>query len=163
MCLIKGMVFKYQKNADGEFVCPHCSETRKNQNTMHYHLKKHEGALPHTCKHCDKKFLHKNMLDLHIQARHSENQEKKEQFKCPCENCDFTSLTKANRMIHFMRMHCKDLLSNVMEKTTTDKVICKSCDKQFNNSTAFYYHATNCCKPTESHKSFHAFQKLAVN
>jgi transcription elongation factor Elf1 len=64
------MSLKYQKNVDGIFTCIHCPYTAKNQSTMHYHLKKHEGALPHACKHCNQKFLQKSLLDLHTTARH---------------------------------------------------------------------------------------------
>ena len=31
---------KYQKNANNEFVCPHCQIVKKHQNTMHYHIKR---------------------------------------------------------------------------------------------------------------------------
>ena len=149
------MVFKYQKNADDLFVCPHCNETKKNQNTMHYHLKKHEGSLPHTCKHCSKKFLHKNMLDLHISARHPETTADNEKTNFCCNSCDYSSLTKSNRLIHFMRVHCRDITSK-----NKDGDSCKVCSKEFNNSTAFYYHTVKCCPPKEGHNAYINFIAL---
>ena len=156
------MVFQYIKNADNHFVCPYCNVVKKNQNTMYYHMKKHEGSLPHTCKHCSKKFLHKNMLDLHITARHPETTKEKEVFACPVDCCAYESLTKANRIIHFMRVHCKDLSNEKKVDSPGSKLSCKQCIKEFNNSTSYYYHAAKCFPPAESHAFHTHFTEILV-
>ena len=48
------MPFTYQKNEDGNFVCPDCGVIKKRQNSMHYHMKKHLDELDHICKICKK-------------------------------------------------------------------------------------------------------------
>jgi len=143
------MTYVYEKDASGNYVCPHCKVTKKNQNTMHYHMKKHEGHLPFVCPTCKKEFLHKQTLDLHNAARHSDKEEAS--FKCPC--CPYKTLTKANRVIHFMRKHCEAEVA----KFSTAGLTCPSCKKECNCQTAFLYHiAANCIQLPEA-------QQLALN
>lgn len=156
------MPLKYTKNEDGDFVCPDCGVTKKNQNTMHYHMKKHEEQLTHVCKACKKGFLQKQTLDLHIRSKHPElikdsaNSEKK--FKCPFDNCEFSALTKGNCVIHCLRVHFQDEINNMMTKDNETKMIyCNECDKEFSSSCAFYYHCKDCMtfnKNDEKHKKF---------
>jgi hypothetical protein len=147
------MVLAYHKNESGEFLCQHCQYTAHNQSTMHYHLKKHEGALPHSCKHCDARFLQKSLLDMHIKSRHSETLEHKETFKCPCNGCAYEDLRKGNRLIHFVRVHLKDLTDSLKCKPTDESCIasCKVCSQNFKSLTQFYYHASKCVSPTTEH------------
>jgi len=156
------MVFEYKKNKDGEFICTHCDYTAKNQSTMHYHLKKHEGSLPHPCKHCDARFVQKGLLDMHIKSRHPETLEKKETFKCPCNNCDYEDIRKGNRLIHFLRVHMKDLTDALKAKTTDKACVtsCKSCSKSFKSMTQFYYHAASCVSPTENHAMYAQYASI---
>lgn len=163
------MVFSYTKNEAGEFVCPHCHATKKNQNTMHYHLWKHESpegrARPHICpvKECSEGFVQKNILDIHISTKHPERIEAKEKpmeiYECPCHNCPFTSITKANRRIHFARIHLKDLTEALRVKEK-DTPTCKECSKEFKSLTAFYYHAWNCIKPSPNHEFYKESLKI---
>ena len=132
------MVFTSQKNAEGEFVCIHCGKTAKLRSTMNMHYNaKHSGDLPHECKICNKRFLQKQSLDLHMQVRHVNETQK--QFPCPVPNCYFAAHTSGNRLIHFMRKHCCNQISNIKDGNH-----CKACQKEFNSSTAFYYHASSC-------------------
>ena len=144
------MPIHYTKNEEGQFVCPHCDYTARIQSTMHYHMKKHEGALPHACKQCDSRFLQKSLLELHIRSWHTE---KKDTFKCPCENCNYEDIRKGNLVIHFVRIHLKDLTTKLQMKTEdTDYVTsCSCCQKNFKSMTQFYYHSTGCVNPTENH------------
>ena len=146
------MVYQYVRNENGEFVCQHCQVIKKNQNTMHYHLKKHEGDLPHECKHCKQRFLHLRILNLHIAARHSDEKsdEEQEHFECPHKDCSYSSLTKANRRIHYFRIHMKDIIDKNVKKD--DKVYtCLSCNKEMKSQTALYYHVGQCVRlpPTD--------------
>ena len=131
------MTYTYQKNAEGLFVCGICQAVKKNQNTMHYHMKKHEGHLPFECKICKKEFLHSQTLALHISARHSK--EEAANLKCPC--CSYKTLTRANRIIHFIRKHCEEELKLFSKSSLT----CPTCKKECNSQTAFLYHIASSC------------------
>jgi len=130
-------MYVYQKNAAGDYVCSVCQVTKKNQNTMHYHLKTHEGHLPFECTTCKKEFLHAQTLAVHIAARHS----KKEAAALKCPLCPHKTLTKANRIIHFMRKHCNEEVHALKIANNT----CPTCSKQSNSSTALLYHLSTGC------------------
>lgn len=150
------MHLKYIKNDEGIFVCPHCDFTAKHQSTMHYHLKNHEGALPHPCKHCKARFLQRSLLDLHVRSRHPEVLEKKETFKCPCAGCDYEDIRKGNRLIHFLRVHFAKYVESLKEtlKTNDKHITCKKCKDSFKSNTQFIYHAKNCIEPEETHEYY---------
>ena len=162
------MPFTYIKNDNGEFVCPHpgCGVIKKNQNTMHYHMKKHEEQLNHICKTCKKGFLQKQTLDLHIRAKHPEllkdtNTEKK--FKCPFDDCDFAALTKGNCIIHCLRVHFQDEINNIMVKDEETKMIyCNECNKEFSSSCGFYYHCKACIEFNKEDEKYKKFEEISV-
>jgi len=153
---------QYKKNDDGQYVCPSCPYTARIQSTMHYHLKKHQDTLPHSCTHCKKEFAQKSVLDLHISARHKEPGTKApETFKCPC--CTYEDVRKGNRMIHFLRVHLKDCTDSLKEtpsKETKAAASCKGCAKTFKSMTQFYYHAASCVKPSETHVNYKTWLEL---
>ena len=141
------MTYVYQKNAAGEFVCTICSTVKKNQNTMHYHMKGHEGKSPFECKLCNKGFLQSQSLAVHMAARHPSQEQK--QLACPC--CPFTTVTKANRIIHYVRKHCQEDLAKAL--VITDGIYtCKLCEKDMKSNTAFHYHVASCLQLGERQK-----------
>ena len=143
------MSSKYIKNEQGWFVCPSCNVVKQNQNTMYYHMKKHEGKLPYECNICNKDFIQKTSLELHMISKHKDKNEKKvDTFKCPVEGCDFEALTKANRRIHCLRKHFKNEISNILDENNT----CNTCKGCFLSNTAFYYHALDCIRTNTSDK-----------
>lgn len=160
------MPLKYTKNDNGEFVCPDCGITKKNQSTMHYHMKKHEEQLTHVCKSCKKGFLQKQTLDLHIRSKHpdlvkDDNSDKK--FKCPFDNCEFSALTKGNCIIHCLRVHFQDEINNIMVKDNETKMIyCNECDKEFSSSCAFYYHCKGCLDFNKSDAKYKKFEEACT-
>lgn len=162
------MPLKYVKDEDGNFVCPHpgCGFTKKNQSTLHYHMKKHEEQLDHICKTCKKQFLQKQTLDLHIRSKHPEllkedNAEKK--FKCPFDNCEFAALTKGNCVIHCLRVHFQDEINNMMIKDNETKMIyCNQCEKEFSSSCAFYYHCKGCMTFNKNDKKYQKFEEITA-
>ena len=131
------MTYTYKKNADGDFVCTTCSAVKKNKNTMHYHMKKHEGHLPFECNICKKEFLQSQTLAVHMAAKHAK--EEAAALKCPC--CPYKTLTKANRVIHFIRKHC----AADIEKLAAVDHTCPTCKKVCNSNTAFLYHMASSC------------------
>jgi hypothetical protein len=145
--------FTYTRNENGDFVCQHCHVIKPKQNTMHYHLKKHAGDLPHKCKHCDQKFSQLRYLELHIAARHPETDLAKnaEMFSCPHKGCEYSSLTKANRRIHYFRVHMKDIIDkNVTKLDDGKEYTCKCCEKTLKSQTSLYYHIGDCLKLPEN-------------
>jgi len=156
------MPLTYIKNDNGEFVCPQCNAVKKNQNTMHYHMKKHEEQLTHSCSICKKGFLQKQTLDLHIRSKHPElakdNEYENKKFKCPFDTCEFSALTKGNCIIHCLRVHFQEEIKNILSiDNETKTYYCNECGTDFNSSSSFYYHCKK-CMVLETHNDKH--QKL---
>jgi len=133
------MVYTYTKNAEGLYVCPDCDKVTEKQNTMHYHRKTHEKTLPFECKLCPatvplgkKQFLQAQTLANHVAAKHSS-----ETTLLACPECSVKSLTKANRIIHYVRNHCSEALQ---QSTLT----CAPCGKVCKSGTAYAYHLGTC-------------------
>jgi hypothetical protein len=155
------MVFKYNKDSNGNFTCPDCKFTTINQSTMHYHLRNHDGSLTHECKHCDMKFLQKSVLELHIVSKHSDVANK-DTYKCPC--CTYSDLRKGNCIIHFTRIHLKEITDKLKQKSTQDEVAveCSECNKSFKSMTMFYYHTSKCIKVPENHPHHNSWKTLTT-
>ena len=142
------MVYKYQKNEQGEYVCPHCEQTRKKQNTMHYHLQRHEGTMPYACsmKDCTKKFYQKYALDEHVKLHHS-SKPVEASIKCPWSDCTNTFHKKEHCRVHIARNHLKDYLAPLIEKKKGSKIhTCTTCKKDYNSYPAILYHVMDHAK-----------------
>ena len=148
---------KYIRNADGHFVCPHCSKVTEKQNTMYYHMKTHEKENhKFECTRCEDhpKFMQKSSYLHHLATAHpddptdsavTKNPYAGVTYGCPC--CDHTTHTKSNTQIHFARTHCKDWIPAFTKGNP-----CSSCNKQFESSSAYLYHALKCfekCAPVD--------------
>ena len=143
------MSFKYIKNDEGFFVCPNCNVVKEKQNTMYYHMLKHEGKLPYECSMCNKEFLQKTALDVHKASKHKdESKNKSEVYLCCFDNCKFSAITKANRRIHVIRKHFKDEIDTILDENNN----CNCCKKEFKSATSFYYHAVDCIKTNDQAK-----------
>ena len=142
------MSSKYTKNDEGMFVCPNCDAVKKNQNTMYYHMKKHEGKLPFECDICKKDFVQKSSLELHKLSKHKNLKEEVHDYECVFDNCKFTSLTKANRRIHCLRKHFQTEVDSILG----DNLCCTNCTVSFQSSTAFIYHALSCIRTEDVSK-----------
>lgn len=138
---------RYIKNDNGSYVCPNCNIVKKNQNTMYYHMKKHDGKLDFECNICAKEFLQKSALALHMSARHK-TKEVVDMYKCIVPNCEFESLTKGNRRTHCMRKHFKLETDALLEENNT----CSCCKESFPSTSAFYYHSISCVKTDDIKK-----------
>jgi hypothetical protein len=163
---------KYQVNSDGEFVCPHCIYTARHMSTMHYHLKKHSGVTDYICTSCNKQFLQKQTLELHIHARHPEMVQMQAQttikfrdlkaakeagqalpgtttssiktHTCPVKGCEFSSLSKGNCRIHCMRIHYAEYSNEHIVRGEGGTCTCALCDEEFKSLTHAYYHMAAC-------------------
>lgn len=147
------MPLKYIRNENGDYVCPHpgCGFTKRNQSSMHYHMKKHIEQLDHICKICKKQFLQKQTLDLHIRSKHPEHDKTEasndKKFICPINDCEFSALTKGNCIVHFIRVHCQDEAYAIMHKNSETKMMeCQQCGDEFGSSSAFMYHVKGCLR-----------------
>jgi hypothetical protein len=158
------MPFTYTKNQDGLFTCAHCKFVAKNQSTMHYHLKKHDGVLPHPCSHCDQRFLQKGVLDLHIKIHHPETLEERNMFVCSFPGCEYEDAQKGNTHIHFLRVHMKDISDGIKRKSTDQafKHCCTKCSQGFKSPTQFYYKTHACIIPSENHPNYQFWAKLTA-
>ena len=152
------MVYVYKKNSDNDFICPDCPFTTHNQSTMHYHRRNHTGNLTYECTECSMKFLQKGVLDLHIKSKHTTNDKK--EFNCPC--CSYSDLRKGNCLIHFARIHLKELTDKMKlkPKDATSVAECSECSKNFKNTTSFYYHLGSCIKLPTDHAHYQAWAKI---
>jgi uncharacterized Zn-finger protein len=145
------MVYDYKKNEAGNYVCTICSEVKEKQNTMHYHMKKHEGALTYECKSCDKKFYQKYSLDEHTRLNHSSGPIS--EIQCPFEGCNLAFVKKEYCRIHIARNHVKKTLEPFIEKKKDSKVhCCIPCKKDFNSYPAILYHAMDHIKEDSEFK-----------
>lgn len=143
------MVYTYNKNSDGHYTCNQCNKICINQNTMHYHMKKHEDTLPFECTICNKQFLHASTLNFHKRIHNHEEQDR--EYKCPAKDCSFKgALTKANLLIHYVRKHCDDSINKHLNKKDNSIYNCTLCDKDMKSLTAFHYHSIKCIVPTLS-------------
>jgi KRAB domain-containing zinc finger protein len=136
----KEMVYEYKTNEQGFYVCTVCSVVKEKQNTMHYHMKKHEGNRSYECESCDKKFYQKYALDDHIKLHHST--EPLKEIKCPFDNCIQTFIKKEHCRIHIARNHLKSDIEKFIEKKKDSKIhACLVCKREFNSYPAILYHA----------------------
>ncbi len=106
------------------------------------------------------RFSQKALLDSHIAARHSTGEVNK--FKCPCEGCKYEDMRKGNVVIHFVRIHLKDLVSQLMTTSQEEGCVahCSVCNTSFKNKTGFFYHASNCVKVGANHTMFGAWNQI---
>jgi hypothetical protein len=52
-------------------------------------------------------------------------------------------VTKANRIIHYVRKHCQEYLGKAL--ALEDGIYgCTVCDKKLKSNTAFHYHVASC-------------------
>ena len=140
----------YIKNDTGYFVCPHCNIVKQNQNTMFYHYETHKGKLQYECNICKKDFSQKKSLELHMISKHSHATVKKNKYNCVFPNCEFESLTKANRRIHCLRKHFKDEIEEITDTNNE----CNICHNLFLSNTAFIYHAIDCIKGSQEKQKY---------
>ena len=144
---------KYIRNAEGKFVCPHCSVVKEKQNTMLYHIEsKHTKNFQHKCTKCDDcpTFLQRCGLLHHLATVHPDDPHLGEKganpyagvkYSCPMSGCDHTTHTRGNAYIHIVRNHLKDYIP-VWEKGS----VCVGCSKTYASSGAYLYHAAACFK-----------------
>ncbi len=148
--LVKAMVFEYKKNEQGLYVCGTCGATKEKQNTMHYHLQKHEGTMKYACTHtgCTKKFYQKYALDDHVKLNHS-TKPIEPSISCPWTDCKDKFHKKEHCRLHIARNHLKEYLAPLIIKKEDSKVhTCGSCKKDYNSYPAILYHIMDHAKET---------------
>jgi DNA-directed RNA polymerase subunit RPC12/RpoP len=134
----------YIRDEHGHFVCPTCGIVKKNQSTMHYHMKTHEDAMEFKCNTCKKEFIHAQALKIHMDARHGKSKGAKA-HSCPVRDCPFESSNKGNCRTHFLRMHCTKETAEILDRDMeTGTISCTSCGIEFGSLSAFYYHTVLC-------------------
>ena len=146
----KQKAFTYIRTEQGTFICPTCGIIKQRQNSMHYHMKKHQQDTNYTCTYCNKTFLQKQTLELHLRTKHVDRLEEdataaKPAFSCPISGCDFQSHTKGNCVIHCLRVHFQEEITPHLHLVQDRRVYsCGHCRNEFQSTTAFYYHIKSC-------------------
>jgi hypothetical protein len=142
------MVFEYKKNEAGLYVCDICGVTKAKQNTMHYHLQRHEGTLAYECKDCDQKFFQKYALDNHIKITHKKAEPT---IKCAFDGCTEAFHKKEYYRVHIARNHLKDTLEPwILKKDDSKLYTCGCCKKECKSYPAILYHVMDHAKETAS-------------
>jgi uncharacterized C2H2 Zn-finger protein len=138
------MVFSYIRTEAGEYKCPHCDYVKKNQSTVHMHIRaKHSGTFKHKCDTCEYETTTKQNLEKHILSKHpEENTPVEKDHKC-CM-CTFETRTKAGLRSHYMLKHLTTETNEMMGKTETNQIQCTMCGEEFKSKPAFIYHAPKC-------------------
>lgn len=143
----------YIKNEAGEYVCPFCGVTKANQNTMFYHMNKHEGKLPHECSVCKKGFVQKQELQFHMLKWHpatgASAAAAQEEICCPYDNCTFSDIRKGNVRTHIMRKHVTKHIKDYISRDEAGQWLCDLCDAEFASAAGFYYHLYKCTQEHE--------------
>ena len=136
------MTFDYIRTESGDFQCPHCEFTKKNQSTVHMHIKaKHNGTFKHKCEHCNYECAARQTLENHVISKHPEQVDVVREFACPC--CTFESLTKGGLRSHYLLKHLAKYVSTYFAKTD-EGIQCSHCGTGFNSKPSFIYHLVNC-------------------
>jgi hypothetical protein len=131
----------YIRDENGNFVCPICGVVKTRQNTMLYHMDKHEGHLPHECSVCKKGFLQKSELQLHQMKWHPKDDSGV--VLCPYPDCNFSDVRKGNVRTHCMRKHVSQYTADII-KRETGVWTCAICDFKSTSAAGFYYHLYGC-------------------
>lgn len=127
-----------------------CGETREKQNTMHYHLQKHEGTGKYKCNvtGCDKTFYQKYALDDHCKLSHS-IEPAEASIHCPFDTCQKKFHKKEHCRVHIARNHLKEYLAPWIVKSDTSTVhTCGNCKKECNSYSSILYHVMDHAKQT---------------
>ena len=155
---------KYVKNNNGDYVCPHtdCGKITAKQNTMYYHImKNHSTQLPFQCNRCANtpQFLQRSGYMNHLATKHADvpklTEKEKEilggitenpviavSFKCPHADCNQTTKTKSNMLIHYARTHSKAWIPPYIRGAD-----CTRCHHVYSSSSAYLYHTITCFRP----------------
>jgi hypothetical protein len=138
------MVFEYKKNEAGQYVCHICGDVKDKQNTMHYHLQRHEGTLSYECKDCDQKFFQKYALDNHIKLVHAK---KEATLKCPFAACTEVFHKKEYLRVHIARNHISETIKPWIIKKDDSKIYtCGCCKKECKSYPSILYHVMDHAK-----------------
>ena len=155
----------YQRNEHGQFVCPTCGVTKERQNSMHYHMKKHQtDAATYLCSYCPKSFFQKQTLELHVRTKHADpltEDTAPPAFSCPFPACTFHSHTKGNCVIHCLRVHFQEEITPHLHLVQERRIYtCLHCQNEFQSTTAFYYHIKNCITFDKTTPKYQLLQEL---
>lgn len=157
------MGIEYVKDANGHFVCQHkdCKFTTDKQNTMCYHVKRHNADFKFTCKEsgCNMGFIQKSGYLHHMAAKHPnvteiclggdekiKNIYADKQYTCTV--CKHKCRTKANILVHYARLHAEGWIPTYSKENPS----CTTCKKEFQSIASYLYHCTGCIPANKTHR-----------
>ena len=144
------MVFEYKTNEQGHYVCGTCGAVKVKQNTMHYHLQRHEETPPYPCtkEGCTKKFYQNYALTNHVRLEHS-TVPLQPAIKCPWPDCAKGFHKKEQCRVHIARAHLKSQLDPlILTKEGSSLHTCATCKKEYKSYPAILYHVMDHVKQT---------------
>nr|XP_046912130.1 zinc finger protein 423-like [Dermatophagoides farinae] len=96
------LLSKSKKKSTSIFECSNesCAETFTEKSKLNQHVREKHRIEYLTCKFCDKLCPTRNSLTNHIWIMHEEGE-----YRCPFENCDFTSKFRRNLLNHKKLRH----------------------------------------------------------
>jgi hypothetical protein len=141
---------RYEKDDDGNYMCPYCDAKKKKVNTLSEHVRANHSTAygrneeTHTCTECDKGFPTKTRLEHHTKTFHAISYE-----KCPHPECNYNTAKNASTLIQHYVKHHMDYKS--MFKQSDNVCVCNDCGAS--SKTGIMYHLGVCNKSSPFYKN----------
>lgn len=139
----KPVKHSYEKDNEGNYMCPYCDAKKKKVNTLSEHVRANHSTEygrnkeMFYCDDCGKGFPTKTRHDHHVKTFHAINYE-----KCPHLDCNYNTAKNASSLIqHFVKHH---MPYKQMYKTQDGMCICNDCGSS--SKTGILYHLGICNK-----------------
>jgi hypothetical protein len=145
----KPVKHSYQKDTEGNYMCPYCDCKKRKVNTMSEHVRtNHSSEYGRNkemfyCDDCGKGFPTKTRLDHHMKTFHTISYE-----KCPHPGCNYDTAKNASSLIQHYAKHHLDYKK--MYKMSDGICICNDCGSS--SKTGILYHLGICNKASPFYK-----------
>jgi hypothetical protein len=140
----------YEKDAEGNYMCPYCDAKKRKVNTLSEHVRANHSTSygrneeTHNCVDCGKGFSSKSRLDNHVKNNHAISYE-----KCPHPGCEYNSAKNASTIIqHYVRHHMD---YKTLYHMSEDNCVCNECGAS--SKSGIMYHLGICDKSSPFCKS----------
>lgn len=146
----KPVKHSYEKDAEGNYMCPYCDAKKKKVNTLSEHVRANHSTEygrnkeMFYCDECEKGFPTKTRRDHHVKTFHAINYE-----KCPHLECSYNTAKNASSLIqHYVKHH---MPYKQMYKTNDNLCVCNDCG--YSSKTGILYHLGICNKSSPFYKN----------
>lgn len=109
------------------YKCPYCAMTCPNPSSLHSHITyRHSTEKNYSCQYCEYRCKYESDLYKHLETHNNEPA-----FKCPVENCDYKTRSRACLNCHVNGKH---------QNGSTKLYKCHICDKAFSRGNYLTKH-----------------------